>query len=244
MPPSESHNRTDHEREYSPSSRVADVGVYLVEYARRSAAARALPNRFHCLRYGPRPEQVLDYFPPSRSGAPVQVFVHGGYWQELSRHESSFAAPGLLRDGAGFVALGYGLAPKYSLDEIVTMVREGLWWLVRRADELPGRPGAIHLSGSSAGAHLVTMALLDGWLPAGVRPVDVFASATLLSGIYDLRPLLATYVNDALGLDTASARPRRPGTARSCPCPVSYRRWSSRSGTTRPPRSIASTRSS
>ncbi|MEV4461710.1 alpha/beta hydrolase [Microbispora sp. NPDC049633] len=198
-------DRAELDREYSPSSCVPDIRVYLDEYARRSAAARAGAVPHHCLRYGPRPEQLLDYFPPPCGGGPLQVYIHGGYWQELSKNESSFAAPGFLESGAGFAALGYGLAPLYSLDEIVTMVREGLWWLVRTAPELPGRPGSIHLSGSSAGAHLVAMALSDDWLPSGRHPADVFASATLLSGVYDLDPLRGTYVNDALGLDAAAA---------------------------------------
>lgn len=206
--PSHIRSLTKLDREYSPSSRVTDITVYLDEYARRSVAARQC--RHLSYRYGPRPEQLLDYFPAGRAGAPVQVYVHGGYWQELSKDESSFAAPGFVREGMGFVALGYGLAPACSLDEIVGMVRDGLWWLVRHAGGLPGRPGAVHLSGSSAGAHLVAMALLDGWLPNGVRPADVFASATLLSGVYDLPPLLPTYINDALGLDEAAARRNSP----------------------------------
>lgn len=205
---SETNHWTPLEREYSPSTRVADIRLYLDEYTRLSAQARQWHH--HSFRYGPRREQVLDYFPPPRVGAPVHVYVHGGYWQELSRADSSFAAPGFLRSGSGFVALGYGLAPEYELDEIIGMVREGLWWLACHADSLPGRPGEIHLSGSSAGAHLVAMALLDGWLPSGVRPADVFTSATLLSGVYDLRPLLSTYVNDALGLDRAAATRNSP----------------------------------
>ncbi|GAA3570871.1 alpha/beta hydrolase [Amycolatopsis ultiminotia] len=198
------------DREYSPSSRIPDIGVYLDEYAVRSRQVRAYFPRRHCLRYGPRPEQLLDYFPPTGEGAPLHVYIHGGYWQQLDKNDSHFPAPGFLRAGAGFAALGYGLAPRYSLDEIVTMVREGLLWLLRTAGRLPGRPGAIHLSGSSAGAHLIAMALLTGWLPDGLHPADVFTSATLLSGVYLLDPLRGTYINDAVGLDAEAADRNSP----------------------------------
>jgi arylformamidase len=177
---------------------VPDVGVFLREYATRSAAARAAGCRE--LRYGPQPPALLDHFPAGEPDAPLLVYVHGGYWQELGKADSSFAAPGLLGRDVAFAALGYGLAPAYGLDEIVAMVRDGLWWLVTHL-----RPSAVYLAGSSAGAHLVAMALLDGWLPDGRHPADVFAGAVLLSGIYDLRRLRLTYVNDALGMDAAAA---------------------------------------
>ncbi|MFE0022059.1 alpha/beta hydrolase [Amycolatopsis sp. NPDC059021] len=199
----------DLDREYSPSSCIDDITGYLGEYTTRSSAARET-QLCHRFRYGPEPLEELDYFPAARPGAPLQVYIHGGYWQELGVGDSSFAAPGFLREGWGFAALGYGLAPVYRLDDIVAMVREGLWWLCRNAARLPGSPGEIHLSGSSAGAHLVAMALLDGWLPEGRHPADVFAGATLLSGVYDLEPLCPTYINDALGLDQAAAARNSP----------------------------------
>jgi arylformamidase len=49
------------------------------------------------------------------------------------------------------------------------------------------------------------MALLDGWTPDGRSPADVFASAILLSGVYDIEPVRLTYVNGPLGLDRADA---------------------------------------
>jgi arylformamidase len=52
------------------------------------------------------------------------------------------------------------------------------------------------LSGSSAGAHLAAMVLARS---------DAADAAVLLSGVFDLRPVVHTYVNDALGLDDAEA---------------------------------------
>ncbi len=193
---------TELDRSFSPSTRVPDIDVFLREYADRSAVARAAG--YQELRYGPQPPATLDYF-PAEPGAPLLVYVHGGYWQELDKADSSFAAPGMLDKGVAFAALGYGLAPEYGLDEIVAMVRAGLWWLLTQL-----RPGAMHLAGSSAGAHLVAMALSEDWLPDGRHPADVFASAVLLSGVYDLRRLRLTYVNDKVGMDAATAERNSP----------------------------------
>lgn len=41
---------------------------------------------------------------------PLHVFVHGGYWQELSEAESSFAALDMVPRGAAFAA--HGPAPR------------------------------------------------------------------------------------------------------------------------------------
>jgi arylformamidase len=195
--------------QYSPSSRVADIGFYLDEYALRSRAARdTLPVRtFH---YGPSPYERIDFFPARRPGAPLHVFLHGGYWQELSVEEAAFAAPAIVRAGGAFAALGYGLAPDHDLDAIVAMVRKGLYWLSRHAGELGVAEGALHLSGHSAGAHLVAMAVLTGPWPDGRATADVVASATLLSGVYDLEPIRLSYVNAPLRMDAEAAARNSP----------------------------------
>ncbi|MFB9686544.1 alpha/beta hydrolase [Amycolatopsis plumensis] len=198
----------DLDQEYSPSSCITDIEYYLREYATRSAGARAT-YRHHTVHYGYSDVEQLDLF-PHYDGNTLLVYVHGGNWQQLSKNESSFAAPAALHAGAAFAALGYGLAPNYDLDAIVAMVRRGLLWLVDNADSYGIAPGRIHLSGSSAGAHLVAMALTDGWLPDGRTPAEVFGSATLLSGIYDLDPVRHSYVNDALSLTEESARRNSP----------------------------------
>jgi arylformamidase len=184
------------------------MGSYLREYAVRSAHARAmLPWTEHA--YGPAPAERLHFFPaagpPAGPAAPLHVFVHGGYWQELSKEDSGFAAPDFVRRGAAFAALGYGLAPAHRLDEIVTMVRSGVLWLYNNAAALGVDPARIFLSGSSAGAHLVAMVLRDDRLPGALRAVDVVRGAVLLSGVYDLEPLRDTYIGEAIGLTTAEA---------------------------------------
>ncbi|WP_432931918.1 alpha/beta hydrolase [Microbispora sp. CA-135349] len=207
-----SYDRRSLDIQYSPSSCVADIDVYLRDYAARSAAARRLPDARLGVRYGPRPEQLADFYPAGRAGAPMLVFVHGGYWQEMSRHESAFMAPDLVARGISVAVLGYGLAPAYELPEIIAMVADGIRWICRSADRLPGAPGPIVVSGHSAGAHLVAMSLLDesGWERCGARPSEAVAGAILVSGVYDLEPVRETYVNEALGLDAGTARACSP----------------------------------
>ncbi|WP_045702233.1 alpha/beta hydrolase [Streptomyces rubellomurinus] len=191
---------------YSPSSCIEDLSGELAGYARHSAASRARLTVHRDLRYGPEEPELLDFFPAPGPDAPLQVFVHGGYWQELGKSDSAFAAPDFVDRGAAFAAVGYGLAPAHSLDDIVAMVRRAVRWLAANAASLGVDPDRIHLSGSSAGAHLAVMALLD---PEGAAAGRI-AGAALLSGVYDLEPIRLTYVNDALGLDAAGAYRNSP----------------------------------
>lgn len=197
-------DRATLDREYSPSSVAPDFAYTVAEYGRRSAQVRDA-HPWRTLRCGSDPAAVVDFFPAAGAEpAPLHVFVHGGYWQELSRRESAFAAPGFLRRGGAFAAVGYGLAPAYQVADMVGMVRQALRMLLDAASGLGVDPARVVVSGSSAGAHLVAMALTDPDL------AQRLAGAVLLSGIYDLEPLTGTYVNDPLGLDADSARALSP----------------------------------
>jgi arylformamidase len=190
------------DRQYSPSSRVRSLRRYLNEYRDLSNAARHLGGVRSDLRYGPHQDQTLDFWPAPTPDAPVQVFVHGGNWQQLTKDSSAFAAPAFRRAGAAFAAVNYALAPRADLDQIVEMIRDCVRWLWTHADQLGFAADRIHLSGTSAGAHLVAMAMLPPELP--------IAGVTLLSGMYDLRPVRRTYINEALRLDLAAAERNSP----------------------------------
>jgi len=183
---------------YLPGLFVAP-GPYLDEYAAQSARAReSLPWRE--VRYGPHESERLHFFPATGPSAPLLVFLHGGYWQELTEAESSFAAMDVVARGAAFAALGYGLAPVCRLDEITEMVRRGVRWLSDNAAGLGIDPGRIVLVGHSAGAQLAAMCL----------DVATFRAVVLLSGLYELEPLLRTSIGAAIRLSPEEARRNSP----------------------------------
>ncbi|MDK3017598.1 alpha/beta hydrolase [Pseudodonghicola flavimaris] len=194
-------------RAYSPSSMLdGPIDPWIAAYADKSAAARAGLCGWQSLSYGPHPRQAIDLIRPDLPGpVPLHIFIHGGYWQELSKAESLFPAPALLTGGTAFAALDYRLAPEARLEEIVQDCLDGLRELTARAGDLGIDPAAITLSGSSAGAHLAALCCLR--LPVEQRPRAV----ALVSGIYDLEPLVGTYINDPLQLTPATARALSPG---------------------------------
>ena len=195
----------DREREYSPSSCIGgDYQPYIRAYADLSQAAR----RSHVpvtVRYGTKARQSLDLFVPTGvARPPVLVFFHGGYWQELSKEDSAFAAPQCLAHGIAYAAVGYTLAPAAMLADIVAECRAAVGWLGRFGDTMGIDPGRLIVAGSSAGAHLAAMTALPTSLG---RPVK---GAVLVSGIYDLEPLIGTSIDAALRLDSAVAARNSP----------------------------------
>jgi arylformamidase len=210
------------EREYSPSSCIGgDYRPFIDAYRSRSRSARlsctALGGVWSAHRYGPKPAERLDLCLPPGTGlgagkeAPgLLMFIHGGYWQELSAQDSLFASQTCIENGHAFVALDYQLAPAASLADIVAQCQRAMAWLFSHADQLGFDPQRVVVAGSSAGAHLAAMVARPvGSGDAGAQTPRVRA-AVLLSGIYELEPLVGTSINHALGLDPASAREQSP----------------------------------
>ncbi|PHZ83624.1 alpha/beta hydrolase [Paremcibacter congregatus] len=214
-------------REYSPSSCVKDIMPYIQAYIDESAAAYDLLAE-QCrsgVKYGPEDRSVVDIFTPNGSGpCPVHIFIHGGYWQELSVRESVFAAPNFVAHDIVFMALDYTLAPEASLTEIVEQVRRGVLWILENCAEYGGDKSNITLSGSSAGAHLVAEVLATDWNAQGYEECPI-KGACEVSGVFDLTPLVHTYVNDPLQLTETEVQNLSPANhipSHACPVVFAY----------------------
>ena len=209
-----SFDQAELDREYSPSSCVSDINVYLDEYrdVSRQAKENAIASE-SCradIAYGSSNDERLDlYLPGARSDAPLHVFIHGGYWRALSKEESAFAAPMFQQSGSYFAALDYSLAPSANLTEIVAQNRRAIACLYKTAGEWGFDRDRIYLSGSSAGAHLAIMMLLTDWSQYDL-PSDVVKGVCAVSGIYDLEPIRLSYVNEPLGMDSLEAENNSP----------------------------------
>ena len=178
----------------------------LGEYRRRSQQALRLPGAAPDIVYDTVAKTTLDLFPAQAQGlSPAFIFIHGGAWQKLSSKDSAFMAENFTRHGISVVAIDYDLVPTVEVGEIVRQVRSAIAWLYHHGTEYGIDPQRLHISGSSAGAHLSAMAMSRGWHDAARVPDTVIASGCLFSGLYDMRPLQASSHNDPLKLDEAAA---------------------------------------
>ena len=208
------------QREYSPSSCIGgNYQPFIEAYRSRSNEARArceaLGASWPQRRYGLDAAQTLELCLPAGAAAAsskpgLLVFIHGGYWQELSAQDSLFAASACIECGLAFAALDYTLAPKATVQQIVAECRMATAWLFAHADELGFDVKRVVVAGSSAGAHLAAMVVQRSWSDAATPHAERVRAAVLVSGIYDLEPLVGTDINQALGLDAAAARQASP----------------------------------
>lgn len=214
------------DREYRARGTVP-VEVFeacIARYAADSARARATLECREDVRYGESADEVIDIF-PAGSGAPVLVFIHGGYWRMLSQKESAFMAECFTGLGAAVVTVNYSLAPAASLDVIVAQCRRALAWTHANAASFGGDPERIHVTGSSAGGHLTGAMISGGWHREFGVPKDIVKSACAISGIFDLEPIRLCEVNEWAQLDAASARRNSPIhhiPEQGCPLVVTY----------------------
>ena len=189
---------------------MPSLATLLAAYA---AGSRDAEQRLNCrkdLHWGEGADETLDFFPADSANAPLLVFFHGGYWQELSKNESLFPAPGCVANGIAYAAINYTLAPRAKVDTIVVQCRRAVVWLLVHADALGFDPRRLFVAGSSAGAHLAAMLLVSGWQRAMGLSDRAIAGAILLSGIYDLEPLIPTYINAPLHLSVEDAEKLSP----------------------------------
>ena len=95
--------------------------------------------------------------------------------------------------------VGYNLAPEVSLNQMVSEIKSAVKYINTRFPK-----SKLFLCGHSAGAHLCAMMMVSDW--SKDPPVrQAIHGIFLLSGVYDLVPIVNTYVNDALKLTEESA---------------------------------------
>src|SRR2546425_11492250 len=195
----ETMDRATIDRAYNNSAAVPESGAMFKEWLVRSEKLRADHPEYLNLVYGPRPRDRIDYFSAGR-GTPVLVFIHGGFWQMRSKDDFAFLAESFLSSGVSVAMVGYPLGPDATMDEIVADTHEAIRFLARELPTLGGDPQRVVVSGWSSGGHLATMVVDEPSLRGGVA----------ISGLFELEPLLKSYVNDKLHMDLAMAKRNSP----------------------------------
>jgi arylformamidase len=201
----------DYEAEYKATLRVPAYPEILARWRAESTALRQASReldqpygagdreRYDLLRAAPSPAGD-----PPPDGAPLVVFIHGGYWQRGEREEHAFVARALNAAGIDVAVPSYSLCPAVSVMQIVDELRRcviALWARTRQ------RPVVI---GHSAGGHLTAALLATDWRRQPGAPPDLVRAGCAISGVFELAPLLSTSLNRAARLDPTSAAAASP----------------------------------
>jgi len=194
---------------------VANFDAIVDDIRARSASARRSLAMEANVAYGDGPDETLDLFLPDRPSprAGIHMFIHGGYWRMFSKEDYSCIAQTVTRAGAVAAVVDYSLMPSVRMEVLVDQVRRAKAFLLAQAPRFSAAPERFSVSGHSAGAHLATFLFDRSRPPSGVT------SAFLLGGLYDLKPLQASFLRDEIAITdeeverfTPMRREHDPGT--------------------------------
>ena len=191
----------DYEVEYNNRARVPDHAEIFARWQREAAAYRDRMGREENaelgLAYGTSERQKVDLFFPEATGhTPLALFVHGGYWRSLEPSTFSHMAAGLNSRGIAVAVAGYDLCPQVTIGQIINQIRTACLFLWRRFGQ------RLMVYGHSAGGHLAGCMVATDWRKLDPKaPADLVPAGYSVSGLFDLKPLIATSMNSDLRLD-------------------------------------------
>jgi arylformamidase len=200
---------------------VPDFQEQFEDYKASSNATRRTLRHQLDIPYGDAPRQRLDlFFPPGElSGAPIHMFIHGGYWRAQVKEDYAFVADGVVAAGAICAIVEYTLKPAVPMSNLVRETREALAWLAANASEFGGDGTKLSASGHSAGGHLVTF-LASRAPHERAFPTTPIKAVIPISGIYDLRPITTSYLQPEVQLTSEEVAHWSP--IESVPSPATH----------------------
>ena len=184
--------------QYNNRARVPDNAAVMARWTAASSLVLRQAAIQQDVAYGAGPGETLDVFSPqaetvAAAGAPVMVFMHGGYWRALDKADHAFVAPAFTAAGALVVVPNYALCPAVSIEHICLQMARALLFVWRNAAQWGGDPSRMVVVGHSAGGHLAAMMLSCRWKDLDPEaPAQLLTGAFSISGLFDLEPIRHT----------------------------------------------------
>ena len=191
------------DRQYLPSLDVKVASDIFASWKALSLATQKRLKHVSDIPYGPHPREVMDFYPAENASGCV-IFIHGGYWLEFSKFETSFVAEGFVGQGLSVALLNYPLCPEVKIGDIRASCAKAFVQLYSKMLNATERK-AVVVTGHSAGAYLAAAYLVEDWAARGL-PENPIKGVVSLSGLFDVTPLMQTSLNRGLRIDGLQAR--------------------------------------
>lgn len=208
------------EAQYNQDTVVPDPSDYLRQWRELSDAATRRYTVTEDLRYGADELQTLDYIAATQPGAPLAIFLHGG-WTRYDKSLFRYPALSLVPNGFAFATVNCHRVPDIAIEQELEQAREAVTWLVGQAETLGFDPSRICMVGHASGAYLAAEMIVTDWTERLGVEVSPVRSGLLASGVYDLEPVRLTHLNESLKMTEKEAFTLGPiNSLPSEPCPI------------------------
>jgi len=184
---------------YNNHKAIPESAAMFNDWIDRSKVFRAAHSQYLDIPYGPLEREKIDYF-SAGPNTPLVIFIHGGFWQQYSKNDFAFLGESYLKEGISLAMVDYPLAPQANMDQIVASSANAVQFIGQHISEWGGNPQNVILSGWSAGGHLAITSM------NGMKVKAVVA----ISGIFELEPLIGSFLNKNLQMDLAIAKRNSP----------------------------------
>lgn len=212
-------------RNFDQRGWISNAEEIIARYLSRSAATGRKFAAKQYYSYGNHADEKLTVFrSQTKAPAPLAIFVHGGAWRNFTKDDYLFVAETFVPAAFHTAVLNFSKLPMASLPDVVDQVRRGITWIHDNAALLGADPEAIVLAAQSSGAHLSAMALAQLG-SVGFDFGQIVRSAFLVSGPYDLEPVMLSARGSYVKLDHSEVRRFSPvynADAIACPVYVAY----------------------
>jgi len=141
--------------------------------------------------------QVNILSPENASDAPVFMWIGGGAWAYVNRHQEMDLCRKIAREGMVVVSIGHRLSPALLGEnkreegikhpEHVKDVAAAINWVHEHISEYGGNPAQLFIGGFSSGAHLSALVAMDErYLKAYGHETSVLSGIIPVGGGYDI----------------------------------------------------------
>ena len=210
----EKHNPTLCTPRLTPEALLPAHESFITNHSQDYRQAMSKAERFHSFQTGTDQYQTeVDVFHSKQGmkGQPVVVYIHGGWWQWFSKSHYSFVAKPWNDAGMTVYIPAYRLAQDWEntgnpIGEIVTQLKFAIAEILRQADQ--SESGPVYIMGHSAGGSMAAMMSFVDWqaeFGLTQQQIKRMKGVFPLSGLYDLRPLVGSFVNDAIQMSEEDA---------------------------------------
>lgn len=176
---------------YSQFIYAKNIGQVIDRWGTNSKLVRSRLGEPLKFKYGADPVESLHIYPTSQPNAPVNIFIHGGAWQQGTAESYGFPAELFVNAGVHYVVPDFSWIQDVgdSLYPLVDQLRRAIAWLYHNAEQFGGDSDRLFLSGHSSGGHLAGVMLTTDWENQAELPADVIKAGLCCSGMFDLKPV-------------------------------------------------------